>query len=315
MNGTARDAVRSPEPRRGFRGRSALVSVCAALVGAAHVATAQGNAGSENAVVPAHGAVALGGASSGSSGATVSATLGQLAGPAASSASYVLHAGVAWTPPEIAGDRPILFGARNASGGKDGGQEVEAFGYNLLAAAPASLQLWFGTQPGTSTTVVSNTRVKSIAPGAVDAVGNPPPEVLLRVTNAHGQDTAKGFAFHPSYLYEPALIQSEHARVGRAVHLHLHTDPNAAIVLVLGQTIPGTAIAIPPLDGAVEVLINQQYAIPFLPLSGDQHRHVVDVPDDPALLGTKLSYQAAALTDLVSLAGAFTNTLTLHVLP
>jgi hypothetical protein len=289
------------------------VALLLALAAGTH---AQGSAGSESNVALAHEVIALGGRALGSSGAPTAATLGQVAtGPIAASESFRLHAGVAWTVPAVPGTTPIVFGPSQASGDKDGGDVVSIFGYNFQAPGAGPLVVSFGVKLGTGTAVLSNTRASSTSPGEVDAIGNPPPGVSVGVSNGNGAHSARPSALQASYLYEPALVPSDHARVGRQIHMHAVTESGAGLILVLGQTIPGSSVHVPPLEGAIEVLVNQQFAVPIQFLSGKQYRHIINVPNDPALVGASLSYQSLSLTSLPLLIGAFSNTLTLTVQP
>ena len=171
------------------------------------------------------------------------------------------------------------------------------------------------SQPGSGTTVVSNTLATTTTPGAVTPLGNPPPVAPLAVDNALGSHAAFNSTLFPSFAYEPALIRTDHARVGKPLHLHLFTEPGAAIILAIGKTIPGTGVPVLPIEGSAETLINVQVAVPLSVLPGDQFTHTVNVPDVPALAGLTLTYQGVAITSLAPLAGAFSNPLTLLIQP
>lgn len=296
-----RQAVRKGATRGGV-----ALALCA-------LASAQSGAGAESRFTLAHEVVALG---SSGAGATLSAaaTLGQVAvGAEASSESYVLHAGVAWTVPEVPGTAPIVFGAREGSASVAGGDLVDVYGYNFLAPGAGPLDVRFGGAPGVGTAVLSNTHATTTTPPQPPPPAgpvNPLPDAELRVANAHGEDGAEHSELQSSFLFEPALVNASHPIVGRPLYMRVFTEPGATLVLVLGQAAPPAYLVVPPLGGAVEVIFNQQYAVPLQFLSGDQYRHVVSVPDDLALVGKKLSYQALSLTAFPSLIGAFSNALT-----
>jgi hypothetical protein len=279
-------------------------------------AAAQGSAGSESGVILSHETIGLGGLSLAVSGGSNAATLGQVGtGPIATSESFILLGGVSWTVPEVSGTAPIVFGARETTSDKDGGQVVEVLGFNFLAPGAGPLDVTFGGQSGTGTTVVSNTLALTTTPGAVTALGNPPPVAALGVDNALGSHLAASSPISPSFAYEPALIRTDHARVGRPLHLHLFTEQAAAILLAIGQTIPGVGVQLLPVEGSAETLINVQIAVPLTVLPGDQFTHTINVPDVPALTGLSLTYQGVAFTSLAPLAGAFSNPLTLLIQP
>jgi hypothetical protein len=291
-----------------------LLALAAALA-AGRAAAAQGSSGTGSGIVLANEMVSCGGLSLTLSGAMAAASLGQVAGPEATSANYILRAGVSWTVPEVLSTGPIVFGATQMSADKDGGQTVEVRGFNFLQPGAGPLSVTFGGQLGTGTVVTSETIALTTVPGGVTALGNPPPLADVAVSNALGAHAAFTSPIRPSFVYEPALIRTDHARLGRTLHLHLLTDPGTSIILALGQTIPGVGVAISPLEGSAETLINVQLAVPFAPVTGDQYTHPVHVPDDPTLVGQSITFQGVALTGLAPLAGAFSNPLTLLIQP
>lgn len=314
MARTSRPAPPVPVRRRRLLAFSSALAG-AALLAALPAAAVQGSAGTDSGMVLTHEMVSCGGLSLTLSGATAASSLGQPAGPKASSPNYVLHAGVSWTVPEMVGTNPIVLGARESTVDKDGGQVVEVIGFNFLAPGAGPLNVTFGGQPGTGTTIVSETVALTTAPGSVTALGNPPPVAPLAVSNGNGASVAHNSPIHPSFAYEPALVRTDHARVGRPVPLHLYTVPGASVILALGQTIPGVGIAVAPIEGKAETLVNVQIAVPLSPVTGDQYTHIVNVPDVPALVGLSITYQGVAFTGLAPLAGAFTNPLTLFIQP
>jgi hypothetical protein len=271
---------------------------------------------SESGLVLAQEFVSCGGVSLTLGGGLAAATLGQPGlGSIATSESFILTGGVAWTVAEVVGTGPIVAGVREATADKDGGTLVDVYGYNFLAPGAGPLAVSFDGVPGGSPVVLSTTHAQVTTPAGLGAFGNPLPIADVEVSNANGSHRAPASPLQPVFAYEPALLQTTLARVGQPLPLHLFTDPGAVIAIVLGQTIPGVGAPVPPIQGSAEVLLNVQFAVPLLPLGSDQHTHLVQIPEQPALAGLTISYQGVAFTNLATLTGAFTNPLTILIHP
>ena len=294
------------------RWRPSFVRSLLSLSAAAAVcigANAQSTAASEDNLALTQGVMASAGSAVNTFGNEASHSVGQVAtGLVATSDNYILTDSVVWTLPEITSDGPIITGVRPGVGSKDGGETVTVTGYNFLAPGAGPLDIDFEGAFGGGTSIISTTEATTSTPGGVTIFGNPLPKAKVQVTNLvdeHSVDNA--------FLYKPALTQVDHALVGKPLTLRVYADVGNTLFLVFGQTAPGFGVPIPPFDGSAEVILNPTIFVAGLPMLTDQHVQVINVPNDPALIGAALSFQSLIFTSFAPFAGAFSNPLTVTV--
>ena len=239
-------------------------------------------------------------------------TLGQVGtGPQMTSANYQLRDGVSWGPSLVNSNKPIITGTRAGSGDKDGGDQILVFGYNLAASGAGLPTVEFADGFGTNPSVVSNTRIQITTPSGLNPNGNPLGPSGVTLTNNHGTFDALS-----PYLYEPALVAGTHPVLGRPLDLQLFSDPGSINIFVFGKNISGLGVQLFPFDGAVEILQNFLFlTTAFVPTSSGVDTLSLQLPDDPGLSGFPVEFQVLSVDDFSFSSGAWSNRLTLTLLP
>ena len=142
-----------------------------------------------------------------------------------------------------------------------------------------------------------------------DALGNPLASVDVAVSNGLGSHAAAD-----GFVFAPAIVATELARLGRDFEIGLRATPGALFVLGAGSSVPGFGIPIPPFGGSLEVVVNL-VVLQTGVSSGDPEELVLPVPDDPALGGKAIDFQGFVLFDPLAPAGTFTNRLAVTLYP
>ena len=198
---------------------------------------------------------------------------------------------------------PILFGVREGTGTKDGGQAVTLFGRNLDARGAGTSSAALGGKQLSGFTVTSGLTASGFTSQGVNVYGNPLGAVGASLTNQLGS-TSRSSAF----AYTPAVVLDSLPVVGHGYGLSLHAPPGATVSMSYGLTIPGLALPLFNLDGAIEILLQITIVVPFTPTPASGHFQLAAaIPPAPGLAGLKLPLQALAFTDLATLSGSFTN--------
>lgn len=239
-------------------------------------------------------------------------TLGQVGtGPQMNSTNYQLRDGISWGPSLVNSNKPIITGTRVGSGDKDGGDTIQVFGYNLAAAGAGLPTVEFADGFGTNPSIQSNTRIEITTPSAVNPNGNPLGASPVTLTNNHGTFGA----LYP-YLYEPALVNGTLPVLGRPLDLQLTSNPGSINVFVFGQNISGLGVPLFPFEGAVEILQGFLFlTTAFVPTSSGTDILSLQLPDDPGLAGFPIEFQVLSVDDFSFSSGAWSNRLTLTILP
>jgi len=206
-----------------------------------------------------------------------------------------------------ASSAPIVFGVSGGLGSKDGGEAVTIFGRGFTEPGAGVANLDLAGAPLSGVSVSSNTTLTALTPAGVNPYGNPLALVDLDLTNQLGNSSARdAFAFGPS------LIADTLPANGDDLVVSLHSAPGTVVVIAVGGPIPGFAIPMLQLDGALEVILNMTLVTPIMPSTG--HTQVVlPIPSDPGLIGITANLQAAAIDNLVLLSGSFTNMLPIPI--
>ena len=204
---------------------------------------------------------------------------------------------------------PILFGVREGTGVKNGGQAVTLFGRDLNALGSGASAATFGGQPLSSLSVTSGLTATGFTSPGVNVFGNPLGSVDVRFTNQFGSTSRQG-----AFAYTPALVLDSLPVVGHGYGLSLHAPPGSTISMAYGIATPGVALPLFNLDGALEILQQITIFVPFSPTPTSGHfQFAAAIPPAPNLVGLKLPLQAVAITDLGILSGSFTNKFLLQI--
>jgi hypothetical protein len=237
------------------------------------------------------------------------ALLGVDAGELAS-ATYELRLGWTGMLPGLPPAAPIVLGVGNSYGGAVGGESRRVYGHGLATPAGGIPLVEFGGATAAYGSAVSAACVEVTTPTGYGTAGNPKGPVDVRVTTATGSSTrAAAFAFGP------ALTLDASALVGGKLDLRLRCAPGSFALLAVGQAAPGISFAIAPFAGALELVAGTQALTGLKPALQGELAYALQVPDDAAVAGIALHFQALALTSLVTPAGSFTNTLKVTLLP
>ncbi|MEZ5967177.1 MAG: PQQ-binding-like beta-propeller repeat protein [Planctomycetota bacterium] len=156
----------------------------------------------------------------------------------------------------------------------------------------------FGQTAATQVVVVNDQTITCVppasGPGVVDVV----------------VETVIGRGVLPSgYAFTPAMTAPTMVRRGGTVDLEYHVHAGDTVLAALSAP-PGGSIAMPPLRGALCLDPGSLFvilAVPSWPF--ERFRAVIDIPDDPALVGASVLAQAVAGSSLAAppFAGAWTN--------
>lgn len=227
------------------------------------------------------------------------------------SESYSLVVGAIHADGALAAGPPVVAGVTELAGTKDGGQTAHVVGFGFADVLAGTTTVDFGSSMTPSVSVLSNTQLQVSTPPGVDLLGNPLGLVDVSVTNQLGAGTAAD-----AYAYLPALIESGEASIaGGALSLSLHSIPGALAVLSYGLSLPGVGVPVAPFDGSLTILVGQVIVPGLEPAPDGIVAWEFPLPDDPALTGATIEFQAAALENLAPLGGSFTNTLPITLLP
>jgi hypothetical protein len=157
---------------------------------------------------------------------------------------------------------------------------------------------------------ISAACVEVTTPPGYGAAGNPKGPVDVRVTTALGSSARAG-----AFAFGPALTLDAPALVGGALDLRLRCEPGSFALLAVGQAVPGISVAIAPFTGALELVVATQALTGLKPAPQGELAYALQVPEDPAIAGIAIDFQALALSSLATPAGSFTNTLEVTLLP
>ncbi|MEM7311074.1 MAG: hypothetical protein AAF682_30670 [Planctomycetota bacterium] len=265
--------------------------------------SAQGSAGSESGVVLSHHLMSAGGDSITGTNNLGFSSVGQtLAGVVSTSTNFELLTGVSWTLPEVTTDQPLIFGIREGAGPGVGGTPIDVFGFNFTQPAAGPLDLEFNGSLASSTAVVSNIQASSVTPTGLNGFGNPLAEVDVDAFNLLGS-----MRMNDGYNYFPALSLEVPATVGGPLAMRLQTNPGDLYFLALGKSITGFGLAIPPWDGQLELILNVQILQSTVPVPFGVSLFQITIPDDPALAGGTLEFQAFSVTSFAPAEGRLSN--------
>ena len=198
---------------------------------------------------------------------------------------------------------PILFGVREGTGTKDGGQAVTLFGRDLTGPGAGTTTASLGPAAIQGLTPVSPLSATGTTGPAVNVHGNPLGLVQADVTHTLGTSSRPG-----AWAYTPAIVLDGLPKVGSSYGLSLHAGAGDWLSMSWGVPIPGVAVPLFNLDGAIELLTQITPVMPFTPAPASGHHQLtLPVPDAPSLAGIQVPLQALAFDDLATLTGSFTN--------
>jgi len=274
-------------------------------------ALAQGPSASESYVQLSSALLAAGAATSGSLYQAEEGLAYTLPGEPSSSESYSAQGGIVWIDPAPLGPGPVLLSVFPSTGSKTGGETVQLMGTGFAAPAAGATSVRFGSAPAAGIAVLGDTRIDAVTPAGLNLYGNPLGAVEVELENQLGLSSLpSGFA------YLPALTQPTPAHVGGTLVLDHTGTPGGFWIMVWGLPIPGVALPIPPLQGALEPLQSLNVLVSLAPLGpSGQGQFGVPIPASPGLAGKQIFFQAADLSSLVPLAGSFTNMKGVSFLP
>lgn len=287
----------------------AIIALGAGL--SATPARAQGPASSETRLQLSSSLVVGGGSSAADEHQAEEGLPFTIGGPSGSSESYTELAGIVWLDPGPVGPGPLVLSVTPSTGDKAGGDLVQVLGAGFAASAAGATSVRFGGLDAAGVAVISDTQIDVVTPRGSNVHGNPLGAVAVEVENSLGASTLED-----GYAYLPALTQDAPAAVGGALALTHTGGPNGFWVLVVGVPIPGTAIPIPPLEGALEPLLFLNVLSSTIPLGpAGQSAFTAPIPANPALAGQTFYFQSTELASFAPLAGGFANVLPVFVLP
>ena len=204
---------------------------------------------------------------------------------------------------------PEVFGVSGGKGVKDGGELATVFGRNLLTPGAGAATIDLGGLALTNVSILSDNVAQGTTVLGVNQYQNPLGAVDVNLQNQLGSSSSTA-----AFLYTPAIVVDSLPVVDGQYGLSIHAPPGSILSMSYGFTIPGVAIPLFNLDGAIE-LINQ--ITPVIPLTvcppTGHFQFVAAVPNLPSLAGLDLPLQALAFTDLVTLSGSFSNMVLLQI--
>ena len=89
--------------------------------------------------------------------------------------------------------------------------------------------------------------------------------------------------------------------------MRLQTNPGDLYFLALGKSITGFGLPIPPWDGQLELILNVQILQSTVPVPFGVSLFQITIPDDPALAGGTLEFQAFSVTSFAPAEGRLSN--------
>jgi hypothetical protein len=206
-------------------------------------------------------------------------------------------------------DLPVLFGVQGGLGTRLGGQPVTLFGRNLNAPGAGATTANLLGQPVLGLTVLSSTTATGTTSPGLNPYGNPLGVGAASLQNNLGSDFRPG-----AFGYTPALTQDSLAVLDAGFGATLHARVGDVVLVDYGFPIPGLAVPLFNLDGALELLTGLTSVVPITPLfAGDSLNVPLAIPDVPALVGLTIPLQGVAFDDLATLTGSFTNVLDLVI--
>lgn len=256
----------------------------------------------------AHGITSSGGDAQSASFSLGSGLAQPSTGTESSSPSFQLRSGVAWAPAAVASSDPVVFGVRANAGAASGGDLVSVFGFNFTAPGAGTNNVEIAGNAGAGTLTVSNLELQTVTPQGVNGFGNPLGLTSVAVDNALGSHAADR-----AFFYRPALQLVDPSQVGRPIRVRMLGAPDAIAFLMLGGSIPATAIPIPPLAGALEALVGLEFLTPPLSLPDGQLVLSTGTLKNPALAGVTIELQSLVFDDVTFATGSFSNLLPITV--
>lgn len=236
-----------------------------------------------------------------------------LGGPALpdamASASFALEGGVTLSPITLNPSSPLVFGVKEGGGSKDG-SPATVFGMHFNAPGSGATSAQFAGSAASGLTVASNTTITLTTPVGVNVHGNPLALVDVQVDNALGSSTAED-----AYIYEPGMVQDNPARIGQIMQLTMHSELGSFVGFGLGFSIPGFAIAVPPIEGKLELITGLQMLTPLIP-SGGAFSLNVPIPNNPSAVGVVVDFQGIAFSSFAPpVQASWTNMVPVTVVP
>jgi hypothetical protein len=195
---------------------------------------------------------------------------------------------------------PALVAVTPDGGAALGGTAVQLRGLRFdTPGAPLSAARFGATVVAASST--SSLIGSTVTPSGLNPFGNPLGSVPVEVSSALGADLG-GARFEQL----PALVQAGPAQLGASLPLRLRAPEAGFGQLILGESIPGFALALPPYLGAFElVALYQPLGGPVALFTGS-HTYQIPLPPTPQFAGATVRFQALCL---YGAAGSFTNVL------
>ena len=229
-------------------------------------------------------------------------------GETGASSLYVAYAGTAAMPPQLAPGPPLVFAALPGVGDKDGGDLITIRGLNLDDGSGTALALLGGALA--SGVSVSDTVLTATTGPGVNVHGNPLGRVAAEVTTSAGTGTRAD-----AFIYSPALTDNSAPSIGKDYLVDLHAPVGSLYQVAFGLPFPGLAASVPPLEGAAEILLGIVQVTGLLLATTETTTLPIPIPDEAALIGVQVDFQAAVLMGLSPLAGTFTNRLSSILVP
>jgi hypothetical protein len=277
---------------------------------AAGAFAAQGVSGAESALVLASAA--------GTSGADAGGALYELqqqvgaglAGSGASGTTFDWALGLPALGASFAPPAPVAFGLVPHYGDRLGGASTRLLGFGFANPAISSTTVQLGALVASASGPASNTYLDLVTPPGVNGFGNPLGPVDVAVI------TDLGASLLPDgYAYSPALLAGGPAAIGCPFAWRYFGASSSWGLLATGGSVPGTAIAVPPLGGALELaaFVIPLTAAKFAPAGELELTYTL--PSNPSLVGLAFEFQMVGLTSLAPLEGSFSNRLQVTTVP
>lgn len=217
------------------------------------------------------------------------------------------------------GPGPVVFGVGNPFGQKLGGDAAVVYGFNL--GLPGSFtEVRLGDKNAIGPQVRTNTSIALTTPPGQNSYGNPLGVVPVSVSNDVG-----AFSLPDAYVYFPALMLEHPAHMDGPVQLRYVGRPNTSVKLACGVRGPGAPWGL--FDGMWELLPGWNWVGRELYAPNGDALLQIQIPESARYIGATIDFQALALNptpksdstsgnvNLSVPAGAFTNRLTVKVLP
>lgn len=306
-------AMNHPNPpgRQGRRRRTELWVGALLAVGLAPYSAAQSPvSGSESSFATARDVPSGGGRAFSLLGQIESSVGHATGGPVVQSESFSFQGSVSWTTGDLPGTGPVVFGVGGGTGTAEGSETESVFGFRFDEPQSSFTVARFGGADAASAVVVSNTVVSTVTPPGPGDFGNPLGLTAVEVENELGSSTAE-----KSYIFGPALYATDPARLGGTTRVRYVAVEDTFLALGLGGSLPGVAVPIGGIDGALELLSPLILITGLVFSPSGFETFVLPVPDNPQFAGVDVEFQAVSLTALVPLKGSFTNRLAITLVP